>query len=234
MILPGQLVTTDAMSCQTDQLFSGLGLSSYVAKKDSGSIATKMLAANGSSFGTPSGPPAKLPPPLSGPPSFSLEQKQKWMKDSENLQRLTANEPLAPSHAMARTNSTAAVKDLTDSLMASNINKMSSSQTYSGGFLPQPTGGFRPPVQGGFQNFGSGPLASVMPQTAKPDLSGFDSLLPMAKPKQTLNAIKSVQPAPNYLLSGANLLAPSPSGNFLPTSSGPNPLSASEINDLLS
>lgn len=236
----GQLVTTETMPCQTDQLFSGLGLSSYVVKKDSGSIATKMLASNGASFGSTSvAPPPKLPPP-SGPSSFSLEQKHKWLKDSENLQRLTSTDPLAPSHAMVRTNSAAAVKDLTDSLMASNISKISTSQTFSSGFVANSGSSFQSPSasvvpgQAGFQNFGPRPVPS-----GKLDLSGFDSLLPMTKPKQTLNDIKPVASQPNYLFSNPTFPDSPSSGSSLLAfnnhhPSGTKPLSASEINDLLS
>jgi len=234
---------------QTDQLFSGLGLSSYVSKKDSGSIATKMLGSTSPTLASSYAPP-KIPPPLSGPPSFSLEQKQKWLKDSESLQRLTSNEPLAPSQAIGRGNTGSnTVKDLTDSLLASNLNKISSSQTFTSGFVTnQATSSasifHSPSMSGGFpasnQNLGSHTFQSINVQNSRPDLSGFDSLLPMSKPKQSINDIKLVSPQPNFLFPNSNILESSPSSfNTSQTfnnhsSKGTKPLSVNEINDFLS
>ena len=50
---PGQLVMTDGPQSQTDQMFSGLGLSSYVKKRDTGALATKMMDSNTNPFPAP-------------------------------------------------------------------------------------------------------------------------------------------------------------------------------------
>ena len=52
-IKSNQLVATDGPQNQLDQMFSGLGLSSYMTKKDSGALATKMLDPSSTPFPPP-------------------------------------------------------------------------------------------------------------------------------------------------------------------------------------
>lgn len=242
-IKSGQLVATEGQQSQTDQLFSGLGLSSYVTKKDSGSLATKMMDTNNSPMPIPP-PNRKSPAPTS---NFTLEQKQKWIKESENLKRLNNEGSIVPSTNVDKNNKQNQAKDLTDTLLAANLNKMTTSQTYSSGFGMNSGGGFGANPSGGTQAFGA-PLNSgqqlfqspsmssglgqgsnsfggwtMAPSTvqhhqqlqSKPDLSGFDFNLPMSKPKQSLNEIKPTsQPSPNYFPGGGSaILAPAASTN---------------------
>jgi hypothetical protein len=77
-------------------------------------------------------------------------------------------------------------------------------------------------------------------QQHKPDLSAFDSLLPMSKPKQSLSTLQSSQQpqiqVPNYFQSGPLAATSSNNGGMLFPKPATNvkTLSPSDINDLLS
>jgi hypothetical protein len=144
---------------------------------------------------------------------------------------------------------------------------MTSSQSYSSGFgtsgisnnfgaisnnnnvglTPMSTGLGGPAFasNSGWNAFSTAPsIAPPQQQPHKPDLSAFDSLLPMSKPKQSLSTLQSSQQpqmqVPNYFQS-APLAATSTSstngGMLFPRSqpaSNVKTLSPSDINDLLS
>ena len=128
-----------------------------------------------------------------------------------------------------------------------NSNNINNSNVMSSGFATSSFGN-----SSGWNAFASAgaPTPTLPPQQhqPKPDLSAFDSLLPMSKPKPTMSTMKPAMPsAPNYMsASFNNLPAPTSSSNGIlmpqsslssfPTSSQSNvkSLSPSDINDLLS
>jgi hypothetical protein len=133
---------------------------------------------------------------------------------------------------------------------------MSSSQSYNSGFgsgtnsfgqlsnnNSSMTSGFG--SSSGWNAFSSAPQQhQQQQQQPKPDLSAFDSLLPMAKPKQSLTALKpttsstttnnvSSPQLANYFQSASSL--PANNGILFPQpASNVKSLSPSDINDLLS
>jgi hypothetical protein len=132
---------------------------------------------------------------------------------------------------------------------------MSSSQSYNSGFgsgtnsfgqvsnnNSSMTSGFG--SSSGWNAFSSAPQQQQQHQQPKPDLSAFDSLLPMAKPKQSLTALKpttsstttnnvSSPQLANYFQSASSL--PANNGILFPQpASNVKSLSPSDINDLLS
>ncbi len=136
--------------------------------------------------------------------------------------------------------------------------RMSSSQSYNSGFgsgtnsfgqlsnnNSSMTSGFG--SSSGWNAFSSAPQQQQQQQQQqpKPDLSAFDSLLPMAKPKQSLTALKptttsstttnnvSSPQLANYFQSASSL--PPNNGILFPQpASNVKSLSPSDINDLLS
>ena len=96
------------------------------------------------------------------------------------------------------------------------------------------------------------PLQQQQQQQPKPDLSAFDSLLSMSKPRPAMSAMQPVMPsAPNYMASSSfnNLPPPASSSSSsngilrpqsslssfsTPSQSTVKSLSPSDINDLLS
>jgi hypothetical protein len=96
----------------------------------------------------------------------------------------------------------------------------------------------------GWNAFSSAPQQQQQQQQPKPDLSAFDSLLPMAKPKQSLTALKpTTSSTTTNNVSGPQLANYFQSASSLPPNNGilfPQPasnvksLSPSDINDLLS
>ena len=72
--------------------------------------------------------------------SLSLQQKQKMLADSENLQRMTNQPKLSPMSSGGTTTNAnlpskglTGTKDLTASLMNANLNQIQSGQSASGG-----------------------------------------------------------------------------------------------------
>jgi hypothetical protein len=85
------------------------------------------------------------------------------------------------------------------------------------------------------------PTPTPTPTQSKPDLSAFDSLMPLSKPKppmSTLRATPQPTPQPNYFSSSSStngMLLPQTSSSLLtPAPANVKSLSPSDINDLLS
>ena len=70
----------------------------------------------------------RLSPNATSPSNLTLEQKQKMIKDSENLQRLQnqgqlVGSSISPTLGSTSSNKQNSVKDLTDTLMSANLNR---------------------------------------------------------------------------------------------------------------
>jgi hypothetical protein len=131
---PGQLIAASSSSgpqSEFDEMFSGLGLASYVTKPDTGAIATSMLSGGGH------------PPNNSGVSSsqagnrnssLTLDDKQRMLRESEVASKMAIQphsqlQPINSSNMGSKTSKTS--KDLTSSLMESNLNQMKHSATFN-------------------------------------------------------------------------------------------------------
>lgn len=206
---PGQLIASPENQSEMDQMFSGLGLDSYIAKKDTGALATSMLP-------TEENPQARMAPPpgrTSSPKHMSLEEKQRIIKQTESMQRMKTNAQLTPvqniSKAPAR-----GTKDLTQTLMESNLSQMKTSQSLQSfprspqpNYTPfgassqfssmppvAPTPSTAPSFNQGYQPWQKSTLQQPVAPAQKPDLSAFDSLLPTMSPKPSMNQMSSMAP----------------------------------------
>jgi len=180
-IKPGELVSSsglEAANSTTDQMFAGLGLGSYVSKKDTGAIATGLMSDNkskGTTLGTSAVP--DMSSPLAGSSAnLSLNQKQKMLADSENLKRM-ANQPqltpiAGPRASMSPLTSSQKgstdVKDLTSSLMSANLNQMKHSQSFSGKTFNSTTSSSQ-----GWSTMGNNPSLGVNSSTGMNSIPGF-------------------------------------------------------------
>ena len=131
--------------------------------------------------------------------------------------------------------------------ISNNFGTISNNNNSNGGLTPSMStglGGQAFATSSGWNAFSTAP--SVPPpqqqQQHKPDLSAFDSLLPMSKPKQSLSTLQSSQQpqiqVPNYFQSGPLAATSSNNGGMLfpksQTTTNVKSLSPSDINDLLS
>ncbi len=237
---PNELISAPA-SGSGDDVFAGLGLGDYVKKKDTGAIATGLLAAAEStgSSGSISGPPASA---VTGG-GLSLEEKRRLAMEADSMQKFkpasSGGGGLTPQVAPSQAK-TSQPRDLTDTLMSQNLNQMRVSQSMSQFSSPSSTApmaqspsmsfGMQPQASSSTQwgNFSQAPSSSMarpslQPQS-KPDLSAFDSLLsmPSQQQKPSMNAMRPAQMGP---VAAQRQTSPNPSGA--------KTLTASELSDFL-
>jgi len=221
----------------TDQMFSGLGLGDYMAKQDTGAIATGLMDAKGRSqspsSASASSSASTLPSVQQG---LSLEDKRRAMQQTDAVKRMTPGLMAPGSSAQQQQPKGPVSKDLTQSLMERNLSQMkppasSSSQpstiassTSWGGFASSSTPSFASPLQGG-------PMQQQQP---RPDLSAFDSLLsmPSRQPAQPMGAgiTSSAQPRMTTMTPTTTGMMTS---NQQQQQQQVKPLSQHDINDLL-
>ena len=100
-----QLVAAPTKPHEMDDMFTGLGLGSYVQKKDTGAIATGLMA---SSKGTPSMSAGSQKAAADGVgnegnQNLSLEDKKRMMQQSEQMQRLSQQpQKLQPAYQVKK------------------------------------------------------------------------------------------------------------------------------------
>jgi len=257
---PDQLVPATAaassgtgQSAEMDKMYSGLGLDSFAGgKKDTaGSLATGLMDSEKSKKLAPMTSMTSSP---GGGGALSLEQKQKILRDSETQKRMSSQSPLAPMSLGGggkSNHSVAGTKDLTSSLISSNLNQMKhaapssamkSSQSFSSGWgsTTTPSAGMSsganwsgmspgPSMFGGqtaANSLGaSNSITSAAAGNSKPDLSAFDDLLPM----------KSKSPVSmNAMAPGIQPMQPSSSISMSSAKKPPvKSLTTNDINDLL-
>ena len=256
---PNQLVSApSSKSSEMDDLFSGLGLGSYVAKKDTGAIATGLMA---QAKPEPVTSPA-VPKPAATSDGLSLEDKRRMMQQGEQMQRLSQQPALggAASTAPMSKPSTGPV-DLTASLMQKSLSGMSSSNSpmsMSGsGSHASPMSMSGSQSMGSFQSASMGPATSTnwggfasaapappmsMPQQQqqqgqrpKPDLSAFDSLLSMPSSQKSAPMAQQQAQARPMMGSGMGMgmLSPHQPQQQQQPQAAAKPLSSNDINDLL-
>ncbi len=214
-----QLVPSTSKGTQgeLDDVFSGLGLGSYVSKKDTGAIATSMMSNNTNHVPQQQHP---VGGPGGGNKPLSLADKQRLLKESETASKIGQQAQLKPTSmsGMGKTSTSRQTKDLTSSLMESNLNQMKHSQTMSsigststtsGAFGAQPQFGMMASSQPSWGqpqqqqqpqlSMWGQPMLQMQPpqpqqqsQQPKPDLSAFDSLMPSSSTrpaKQSMNSM---------------------------------------------
>ena len=248
--------TSNGRRSELDDVFSGLGLGSYVGKKDTGAIATSMMpnntigpqASTGGSTAAGSNPNKPL----------TLADKQRMLKESEIASKMGQQGQLKPmmtdgGQTRATTNTT---KDLTASLMQSNLNQMKHSQTMSS--MPSshsPSGFGSTPMASNTMMGGWGGQPQIQQpqpqlsmwgqpmlqmqnqphqQAPKPDLSAFDSLLPNSKAtKQSMNSMIGQ----SNTMGMSSMMNMKPQGGIMQPQGATKPpvksLTANDITDLL-
>lgn len=211
---PDQLVphNDNKAAGDSDSMLAGLGLGSYVEKKDSQAIATGLMTSNHPPGGV------STAGAISGG-GLSLDEKRRMAQQGEALQRL--NKP--PQMTMQAQK--APTRDLTRSLMDKNLNQMNFSTSAAS--------------NSNWANFTSAPAMqqqhtpnftpySTTPQQQqqqpKPDLSAFDNLLtmPSSSSRQSMGSMMSPMNPPPQTTSNQ--------ANNKPVKS----LTANDISDLLS
>ena len=233
-LIPGSAATNNEM----DDMFSGLGLGSYV-KKDSGAVAMGLMSQDNNSTASTSPAVAMGASGAADGKGLTLEEKRRLVRESENLQKHQRQAHIIPSPAAApqRPNQP---RDLTQSLMEKNLTQMHSSQSMSSMQLqqqqqqPSPFGAmntspslFNNASSSSSQwgNFSQAPVP-MQQQQKKPDLSAFDSLLSMpsssSQQRQSMNSMMT----PATTMSMANTQQQN-------KSTAAKPLSNSDISDLL-
>lgn len=223
-VRPDQLIANPSASTSAmDDMFSGLGLGSYVQKKDTGAIATGLMSSYSPDMSQTQGQPSQNK-------VMSLEEKRRLAQQSESIKKLNHQPQLspAPASSMAPRMSSSGMggKDLTSSLMERNLSQMKSSQSLSSFPSSTPNYGQMSSSNSTMMSDWSKPRPS---QPTKPDLSAFDSLLtPMnSGQKQSMNSMLS----PMGMSSGMNSR---PGMVGVSSNQGVKPLSANDISDLLS
>lgn len=232
---PDQLVAAPAAGSgkqsEMDDMFSGLGLASYVGKHNTaGSLATSLMDNKEKSRLSPmtsmtSSNSASASAKTTGT-GLSLEQKQRILQNSETQKRISSQSPLAPASNINQSKAISSpsgnksgTKDLTASLINSNLSQIKTSQTFNNGTtasLGQQQQWQSTAAQGGgwgvsgqaslpgmnAPSWGAGgsPMmqqgAAAAAANTKPDLSAFDNLLPMkAKQPLAMNSMRPQQPA---------------------------------------
>jgi len=144
-LVPASAAASSGQSAEMDKMYSGLGLDSFAgSKKDTaGSLATGLMDSEKSKKLAPMTSMTSSP---GGGGALSLEQKQKILRDSETQKRMSSQSPLAPMSLGGggkSNHSVGGTKDLTASLISSNLNQMKhtapstamkSSQSFSSGW----------------------------------------------------------------------------------------------------
>ena len=209
---PDQLVAAPSggKTSEMDQMYSGLGLESFVGKKDTGALATGLMDTERNKKLAP------MTSMASSSSSLTLEQKQKILQDSETQKRMSAQTPLTPAMSAGARSNTGGAKDLTASLINSNLNQMKppqqqqqpmmrTSQTFSSGWSNAPSttnannwssfsnssATMLGPLGGGANSFATPAPNTQTAGMSKVDLSAFDNLLPMkSKSPVSMNAMR--------------------------------------------
>lgn len=205
----GQLIPDSQDKSGMNHMFNGLGLDSYIDKKDTGSLATNLLSSKQGLASTGVSSSSKVP---KGP--LSLAEKQKILRESQVASASGLSQPkgqlsgqLKPSVSGTSRQANVNARDLTASLMEANVKQIKPSQTFS--------------------NFNS------RPNPSQPiDLSAFDSLLPSSQGNGSSRM-------PMNSLMSHNSTAPPQSNVMSFTTNSSNSqvvksLTASDISDLLS
>ncbi|KAK3576147.1 hypothetical protein CHS0354_016306 [Potamilus streckersoni] len=238
-------IVPDQPQTMMDQFLSGYGISNVLKRTGDGSgdrSDSRLTALSGI---VPNGTTPQEQKTTKVP--LTLEDKQRMAKQKEQEQLVKAQKPLQPKStsssvnpaaASNKSNSNTQVKDLTTSLMNSNIMGMQPSNTASRTTLTGMTPGFTSGsvsmsstgstigqssfiMSGGGlgsqSSFGSQSLMSAQnSQAIKPiDMSAFDTLLPntSSQPKLPINQIRQQQHVMGVSIQGGMMGNPSMTGN---------------------
>jgi hypothetical protein len=251
-----QLISAPPASGTDDDMFTGLGLGDYVAKKDTGAIATGLMSQKSPAM-------YATAPTASSTTSknLSLEDKRRLAMEAESLQRFKPSPMVMAPSSQATSQAKPRSRDLTDTLMSKNLGQMNISQSMnqfpstsggtmsaspSFGMASQPAshwGNFSQAGPMGFQAGSTGPQASSMgpnarlgqqavspgspQQQLKPDLSSFDRLLSMPSQQQPKKSMGAMM-TPMGSANAVNTNA------HLAASTGVKSLTANDISDFLS
>ncbi|PNF41915.1 hypothetical protein B7P43_G15550 [Cryptotermes secundus] len=223
---PSQLVPAPQPQSELDQMFSGLGLDSFIGGNEKNET-SKTPQVNGN---------------INSSTSLSLQDKQRLVMQQETQQRLQAQPVLTPS-APAQSKAQTSVKDLTATLVESNLNQIKYTRPHiqtgdqvggtgwqnavRPGASPQGFGAFQTAPVGAQWQWHSPPPSFMPPQqsvfTSPHQKSSLDSLLPTAD-KLPMNRMQAPMQQP--------LITVSPFQQ--PQQQQTKALSSSEINDFLS
>uniref|UniRef100_T1JAW7 Protein kinase domain-containing protein n=1 Tax=Strigamia maritima TaxID=126957 RepID=T1JAW7_STRMM len=187
---------------ELDSMFEGLGLGSFLEEKDVCKVASGFSPTNDD-------PMSKL-----ASQSLSLEDKQRLVREQEMQQRLKTEknriQPMMTASPMLNSNPVigAKPKDLTDTLIQSNLQTMS--RNYPTPFTMvqhRPMAAFPSPNWQVGQPIGIAPFPRMAaPGPVRPDLSAFDNLLNKSSFSSiSTNNMKSVSSKPVSSLSKSDI-----------------------------